>query len=121
VITTPSRFHIVLSPLSPLPTKFACCPFSFPPMFTRSMITPGTVRSMAQGSRAFGMSAISSFVIVVAVPTFFVSTIGASAVMVTVSSTEATFMGKARFRFDPMSTVTSRLREPKPVGAVFRV
>ena len=59
------------------------------------MITPGTVRSMAQGSRAFGMFAISSLVMVVAVPIFFTSTMGASAVMVTVSSIVATFIGRS--------------------------
>src|SRR5258706_357753 len=112
---------MVLSPLSPLPTKLACCPFSFPPMFTRSMITPGTVRSMAQGSRAFGMFAISSLVIVVAVPTFFTSTMGASAVMVTVSSTVATFIWKVRLRLAPTFTVTSRACPAKPVRPVLTV
>ena len=120
-MTTPSRFHMTLSPLSPLPVKLACWPFSFPPMFTRSMITPGTVRSMAQGSRAFGIWAISSLVMVVDVPTFLVSTMGASAVMVTVSSTVATFMRKSRLTLAPVFTVTSRVRWPKPVREVLSV
>ena len=71
----------------PLPMKLDCCPLSLPAMLTRSTITPGTVRSTAQGSRELGTWCSSSVLSVVPVPVFLVSMTGVSAVTVTVSST----------------------------------
>ena len=53
----------------------------------------------------------------VAVPLRLMSTIGVSAVTVTVSSTLATFMPKVRLTFWPVTTTTSRFTVEKPVRA----
>ena len=85
-------FHILSVLAEPLPAAEACWPFSLPAMFTRSSTTPGHVLEHAPGvARVRGLlsSAVSR---VVAVPRRLVSTMGVSAVTVTVSSTLATFM-----------------------------
>jgi hypothetical protein len=115
VITTPSRFHCVSLGSDPLLTKPDCWPLSLPATFTRSTRTPGTVFSTAQGSRDCGVSASSSLVRVVAVPTRLVSTTGVSAVTVTSSACVATFKPKVRFTFWPVVTTTSRFTVANPV------
>ena len=100
---------------APLATKTDCCPASLPATLVRSTRTPGTVFRMAQGSRPWGTWASSSLVRVVEVPTRFVSTAGVSAVMVTVSSTVASFRPKAMFAFWPVFTMTSRVTVAKPL------
>ena len=84
---------------APLAANTDCCPASLPAMLTRSTRTPGTVFSTGQGSRDCGVWDSSSLVRVVEVPTLLVSTTGVSAVTVTVSSTEATFMANERLTF----------------------
>ena len=86
-------------------------------MFTRSRITPGTVRSSAQGSREFGIFDSSSWSNTVEVPVRLVSMTGDSAVTVIVSSTDATFRPTEMSTFVPVATTTfSRLMVENPVS-----
>ena len=84
-------------------------------MFTRSTMTPGTVRSSAHGSRDVGILSSSACVKFVDVPMAFESTIGDSPLTVMVSWTLATFMAKVRSRFEPTDTTScSRTTLLKP-------
>jgi hypothetical protein len=74
-------------------------------MFTRSTMTPGTVRRSAHGSRDVGMLSSSACVKFVDVPIDLESTMGDSPLTVMVSWTVATFIVKVRSRFDPTDTV----------------
>src|SRR5262245_61396437 len=75
-------------------------------MLTRSTITPGTVRSSAQGSRDVGMRLSSLAVKLVDVPVALGSTIGDSPVTVTVSVTVPTFSCTDRSTVPPTTTTT---------------
>ena len=102
---------------APLAWKEACWPDSLPAMLTRSTMTPGIVRSTAQGSRAWGMRCSSSRVSVVFVPSFFASTTGVSAVTSTVSSIVATLIVKSRSTFWLVTRMTLRVNVEKPDSA----
>ena len=108
VMTTPSRFHIVSEKSEPLPMNPDCWPLSFPPTFTRSTMTPGTVLSIAHGSFDCGVLCSSSRVSVVAVPTFLKSITGDSAVTCTAVSSAPTVIVNGTVVFTPVVTMTSR-------------
>ena len=69
--------------------KLPIWPDSLPATFTRSVTTPGTVRSSAHGSRDVGIASRSMAVIVAAVPMSRASMSGDAAVTVTSCSTPA--------------------------------
>jgi hypothetical protein len=118
VITTPSIVQTASAGRVPLDWKFDCCPVSLPAMFTRSTITPGTVRRSAHGSRDVGTFSSSDCVKLVAVPVAFASTIGDSPLTVIVSCTVATFMRIGMSTFDPTTTtIPSRTIVLKPVSS----
>ena len=84
---TPSKFQEPCVVCAPLATKIDCWPLWLPPTFNRSIWTPGIVCMTTQGSRALGIMSISLRVTVAPVPTFLVSSNGASPVTVTEAST----------------------------------
>ncbi len=90
VITTPSIVHTASTERVPFDWKLDCWPVSLPAMFTRSTVTPGTVRRSAHGSREVGIISSSLWLKLVAVPMAFVSTMGDSPETVIVSATDAT-------------------------------
>ena len=115
VMTTPSIVHTASRGLVPFDWKFDCWPVSFPPMFTRSTSTPGTVRRSAHGSRDVGIISSSFWLKLVAVPIALVSTIGDSPDTVTVSWTDATLMVIGRSTLWPTATtMPSRMKVVKP-------
>ena len=115
-MTTPSIVHTASCGRVPFDWKLDCCPVSLPAMLTRSTITPGTVRSSAHGSREVGTLASSACVKFVAVPVDLGSTIGDSAVTLTLCSTEASLSEKGTSEFTPTRTsIRSRTVLAKPV------
>ena len=76
-------------------------------MLTRSMTTPGTVRSSAHGSRELGTRSNSSAVKFVVVPIWRESTSGEAPLTVTVSWTAATRSVTGKSTLPPTRTTTS--------------
>ena len=107
VITTPSIVHTASTERVPFDWKLDCWPVSLPAMFTRSTVTPGTVRSSAHGSREVGIISSSFALKLVAVPMAFVSTMGDWPDTVIVSATEATRMVIGRSTVWPTASTTS--------------
>ena len=86
VITTPSTAHTPSWRTEPGPVNCDCWPLSLPPTLMRSVWTPGTVWSTAQGSRAEGIFSSSTWLTVVPAVILRESSSGLSEVTVMVSS-----------------------------------